>query len=172
MSTTLDRQIEDTQHPAEQSGEVTYRKAIISDGPQICALINHYAEKKLMLPRSQLSIYENIRDFTVAVENGRVIGCSALHFLWNDLAEVRCLAVDEDYNGRGVGKKIVKLLIEEARQHCIPRIFALTYVPQFFEKLGFRVVPHETLPRKIYYECINCPNFNCCDEIAMIFDLD
>lgn len=147
------------------------RRAITSDGIQIHALINQYAGKELMLPRTLLSVYENIRDFHVAAEGERVLGCSALHFTWGDMAEVRSLAVDETAGKRGIGRALVEANIAEAKEHGLVQVYAFTYVTDFFSKLGFRVVPHESMPRKVWMDCVNCHKFNCCDEVAMVRDL-
>ena len=147
------------------------RKAKTADAIQIHDLINRYAKQEQMLPRTLLSIYENIRDFHVAAEGDRVVGCSALHFTWGDMAEVRSLAVDEAAGKRGIGRLLVEANIAEAREHELVQVYAFTYVTGFFAKLGFRVVQHETLPRKVWMDCINCPKFNCCDEVAMVLDL-
>ncbi len=147
------------------------RKALTRDAIQIHALVNHYANHQQMLPRTLLSIYENIRDFYVAVDDNRVIGCSGLHFTWGDMAEVRSLAVDSTAGRRGVGRALVEANIEEARAHGLVQVYAFTYVTEFFAKLGFRVVAHESMPRKVWMDCLNCPKFNCCDEVAMVLDL-
>jgi amino-acid N-acetyltransferase len=147
------------------------RRARTSDAVQIHALISHFASKQLMLPRTLLSLYENIRDFYVAVEDGKVLGCSALHFTWGDMAEVRSLAVDENAGGRGIGRALVEANIAEAREHGLVQVYAFTYVTEFFAKLGFRVVAHESMPRKVWMDCVNCSKFNCCDEVAMVLDL-
>lgn len=152
------------------------RKARMADAVGIHRLVNLYAARQQMLPRTLLSIYENIRDFQVAIdfpESGdeRVIGCSALHFTWGDMAEIRSLAVDEAAAGRGLGSALVEANIEEAREHGLVQVYAFTYVTSFFSRLGFRIVPHESMPRKVWMDCINCPKFNCCDETAMVLDL-
>lgn len=147
------------------------RRARTGDALQIHTLVNHYAGKQLMLPRNLLSVYENIRDFHVAVLDGRVIGCSALHFTWSDMAEVRSLAVDESAGRKGVGRALVESNIAEAREHNLIQVYAFTYVPDFFSRLGFHIVPHEEMPRKVWMDCVNCNKFNCCDEIAMVYDL-
>ena len=147
------------------------RRARTGDGIQIHALINHFAQKELMLPRTLLSVYENIRDFHVAAEGTRVLGCSALHFTWGDMAEVRSLAVDEQAGQRGLGRALVEANIAEAREHGLVQVYAFTYVTDFFAKLGFRVVAHESMPRKVWMDCVNCSKFNCCDEVAMVRDL-
>jgi len=150
------------------------RRARMGDAVRIHYLVNLYADRQQMLPRTMLSIYENIRDFQVAVadnDDARVIGCSALHFTWGDMAEIRSLAVDEAEAGAGIGRALVEANIEEARAQGIVQVYAFTYVTRFFARLGFRVVPHESMPRKVWMDCINCPKFNCCDETAMVLDL-
>lgn len=147
------------------------RRATTADGLRIHELINHFASQELMLPRQLLSIYENIRDFYVAVIDGRVVGCSALHFTWGDMAEVRSLAVDPAAGRRGIGRALVEANIQEAREHQLVQVYAFTYVTEFFSKLGFRVVAHESMPRKVWMDCVNCHKFNCCDEVAMVLDL-
>jgi amino-acid N-acetyltransferase len=147
------------------------RKAITADALQIHELINRYANKELMLPRPLLSIYENIRDFQVAVLNGRIVGCSGLHFTWEDMAEIRSLAVDAEAGRKGIGRALVEANIAEAREHNLIQVYAFTYVTEFFSKLGFRVVAHESMPRKVWMDCVNCHKFNCCDEVAMVLDL-
>lgn len=147
------------------------RKAKTADAVRIHELVNQYARQEQMLPRTMLSIYENIRDFHVAELDGKVVGCSGLHFTWGDMAEVRSLAVDESAGKRGIGRKLVEANIAEAREHGLVQVYAFTYVTDFFAKLGFRIVPHESMPRKTWMDCINCPKFNCCDEVAMVFDL-
>lgn len=147
------------------------RKARTRDALQIHRLVNDFAKQEVMLPRSLLSVYENIRDFYVAEEAGRILGCSALHFTWGDMAEVRSLAVHPEAGQRGLGRALVEANIAEAREHDLVQVYAFTYVTGFFAKLGFRVVPHEAMPRKTWMDCVNCPKFNCCDEIAMVLDL-
>jgi amino-acid N-acetyltransferase len=143
------------------------RKAKISDAQRIQYLINEYAKQGLMLPRSISSIYESIRDFWVYEENGEILGTCALTIFWNDLAEIRSLAVDPRHTGRGIGTALVKKALEEAKEFGICRVFTLTYQVKFFEKLGFKVIDKNTLPHKIWRDCINCVKFPNCDETAM-----
>lgn len=147
------------------------RKALTKDAVRIHKLVNDFAKQEVMLPRTLLSVYENIRDFHVAVQAGQVVGCSALHFTWGDMAEVRSLAVDPEAGSKGIGRALVEANIAEARTHGLVQVYAFTYVTGFFEKLGFRVVPHEEMPRKVWMDCVNCHKFNCCDEVAMVLDL-
>src|SRR3990172_12147399 len=121
-----------------------------------------------MIPRSINELYEHIRDFIVAEENGRITGVCALHVLWEDLAEVRSLAVRKEYQKMGVGKKLVKRCIVEAGTLGIKRVFVLTYQPLFFKKLGFVDIDKASLPQKIWGDCVRCPKFPECDEHALI----
>jgi amino-acid N-acetyltransferase len=149
------------------------RQANVHDAETIFTLVNHYAGQAQMLPKSQNQIYQNIRDFRVIVDGqNRVIGCGALHVLWGDLAEIRSLAVAEGRRQQGLGRRIVQKLIDDARELGLPTVFALTYVPGFFESLGFQTVDKNSLPRKIWGDCIDCPKFPNCDEIAMIRAVD
>ncbi|MGM0440942.1 MAG: N-acetyltransferase [Elusimicrobiota bacterium] len=143
------------------------KKATINDVNKIQNLINSFASEGKMLPRSLNEIYENIRDFWVIKVKEEVIACCALHIVWDDLAEIKSLAVSTDYQGESLGTKIVKSGIEEALDLKIGRIFALTYVPEFFEELGFVRGNKEEMPHKIWSECINCPHFPDCDEVLV-----
>lgn len=147
---------------------IEYRKAVTTDVPAIHRLVNEYAIQGVMLRRTLLSLYENMRDFAVAVQEGEIVAVGALHVMWHDLAEIRSLAVQPRLTGQGIGRGIVKLLLQEAEQMALKRVFALTYQRDFFEKLNFRVIKKEKLPQKVWSECINCHKFNSCDEIAMI----
>lgn len=147
------------------------RKARIVDAKQIHKLLMIYAKDGLMLSRSLSDIYEGIRDFYVFESDGVVAGTVCLHICWDDLAEVRSLAVAAEYEGRGIGRHLVQACLDEARQLGLPRIFALTYKQAFFEKFSFRVVEKSELPHKVWGDCLKCPKFPDCDEIAMVVDL-
>ena len=142
--------------------------AKITDAGAIYALINSYAERDKMLFRSMADIYENLQAFTVAELDGNVIGCCALQIIWSDLAELKSLAVDEANSGRGVGKALVAAATEQAAELGLPRVFALTLNPDFFEKLGFKVIEKDTLPMKVWSDCAKCPKQQNCDEIAVL----
>jgi len=150
---------------------VLIRKAKISDVETIHQFITHFAEKDLMLGRSRLSLYECVREFMVAELDGLVVGVGSLHVIWEDLAEIRALAVDENYQKRGIGRGLVEAFLAEAVDLEIPRAFALTYQAPFFVRCGFKIIPKEDLPQKVWKECINCPKFPKCDEIAVIRSL-
>ena len=147
------------------------RKARMGDVKAIQTLIGEYARKGDMLPRSLSSIYENLRDYFV-FENGdgEVIGSAAIHIMWEDLAEVRSLAVREGEMRQGIGTKLVEACISEAIVLGITRIFALTYRPDFFRRLGFREVDKSELPHKIWSDCLKCAKFPDCDEVALVAD--
>lgn len=147
------------------------RKALVGDVDQIVAIVNGHAAQGRMLARSRSHVYQNLRDFTVFAEDGSVIACGALHVLWDDLAEVRAVAVAPERMGQGFGSAVVRGLLEDARGLGLPGIFAFTYERAFFEWLGFRVVDKESLPRKVWGECLDCPKFPDCDELAMALEL-
>ena len=147
------------------------RKAKISDVESIHTLITYYAEQDLMLARSRNMLYENLREFTIAEDQGRIVAAGSLHITWQDLAEIRAMAVTPDYMKKGIGRRLVSKFIEEARELEIPRIFALTYQDGFFAKCGFSVIDKDSLPQKVWKECVNCPKFPNCEEIAMIIEI-
>jgi amino-acid N-acetyltransferase len=148
---------------------ITIRKAIIGDVGRIQALVNHYASKETMLGLSLSEIYDQIRDFTVAEGPRRsLIGVCALHVIWDDLAEIRSLAVDPKIRRRGVGRSLVERCLEEARSLQIPKVFALTYQPEFFRRIGFERVDKAELPHKVWRDCLKCSKFPHCDETAVL----
>ena len=144
------------------------RNAKISDAKAIYALINSYAERDKMLFRSMADIYENLQAFSVAELDGNVVGCFALQVVWSDLAEIKSLAVDEASTEKGIGKMLVAAAIEQAGQLGLPRVFALTLEPDFFEKMGFEIIDKDTLPMKVWSDCARCPKQQNCDETAVI----
>ena len=147
---------------------VLFRRAAIADIKEIHRLINDAASKDELLPRSLSDLYERLRDFHVCEQNGRIVGCCGLHVLWDDLAEIRSLMVDSGARGAGIGEALVKLCIDECRVLGINRIFVLTYIPRYFEKLGFSETSKDKLPHKVWSECVKCPKFPDCGETAMI----
>jgi amino-acid N-acetyltransferase len=144
------------------------RNATIADVPLMQAVINSHAELGKMLFKSYGQLYENLRDFAVYEEDGQLMGCVGLAILWADLAEVRSLAVHEKYRGRGIGTRLVKWCLEEGRRLQIRKVMSLTYEQHFFERMGFEVVEKETLPLKVWSDCVKCPKNDNCDEIAMV----
>ena len=144
------------------------RKAHISDIKEIQKLVNEFARKEQMIPRSMNELYENVRDFVVAEEKDGIVGACALHVLWDDLAEVRSLAVKKEFQKKGIGRKMVRSCIKEAKGLGIKRVFVLTYQPEFFKQLNFKDTDKASLPQKIWGDCIRCPKFPECDEHALI----
>jgi len=144
------------------------RKATVKDGEKIFNILQTFAIQGVLLPRSLNSIYENIRDFFVYEENGEIVGIGSLHVFWEDLAEIKSLAVLPPYQHKGIGKKIVKHCLKEAKQLGVEKVFALTYLPEFFQKLGFEVVDKSEFPQKVWTECIHCVKFNDCKEIPVM----
>lgn len=145
------------------------RKASLPDAPRIFELMADYVRQEILLPRSLAEICENIRDFTVVVSRGRVIGCGALHLYGLDLAEVRSVAVAPDWQRRGAGRRLVEALLAEARQHQVARVCLFTRIPDYFARLSFAPVPQQSLPEKLYKDCLKCPRFQRCDETAMVY---
>lgn len=144
------------------------RKATLRDIPAILSLINGYAAEGIMLPRTEFELSENIRDFTVIYSGQQLLGCGALHFYTPVSGEVRSLAVARHHKRSGVGRLIVQALEEEASHNHLHAIFAFTYVAEFFHQLGFHQVDRGLLPLKVWKDCVSCPKFACCDEIAVV----
>ena len=144
-----------------------YRKATFNDVENIFELVNDYAQDGIMLARSRNTLYETLRDMYVAEENGEILGVGGLHIVWEELAEVRTLAVSKKALRRHIGANIVKHLLEEGKTLGVRRVFTLTYQDKFFASLGFEVATKDNLPQKVWKECIDCPKFPHCDEIAM-----
>jgi amino-acid N-acetyltransferase len=147
------------------------RKAQITDVKEIQKLLTHFANRGDMLSRSLSELYEAIRDFYIVEDSGRLLGVSALHIVWDELAEIRSVAVAEDAGRKGVGTEVVNACISEARELGLKKLFCLTYKPDFFARFGFTVVDKSQLPHKVWTDCIKCVKFPDCDEIAMVMDL-
>lgn len=144
------------------------RKAGISDVLSIVSLVGDYARRGEVLPRTLEETYQTIRDWVVAEEDGRVVGCGSLLIMWADLAEIRSLVIAPEFQGKGLGRQLVERLIGEARAMGVPQVFALTRKAPFFGALDFQETSRESLPRKIWKDCWNCARLNSCDEVAMI----
>jgi len=147
------------------------RKARVEDVKAIQLIVNRYAEQGQMLPRSLNDLYESIRDFSIFIEDGEVVGVCALHISWEGLAEIRSLAVRPDRAGRGIGASLVAHCLGEARELGAQRVFVLTYQEGFFGKQGFVPIDKKELPHKIWTDCLNCVKFPNCDESSMILSL-
>jgi amino-acid N-acetyltransferase len=143
------------------------REAKVTDAGEIQRLIRMRAEEGAMLHRSINDIYEQLRDFLVYEEEGTISAAVAIHIVWEDIAEIRSLAVDKKNEGKGVAKSLVEKSIEFARDVGVKRVFVLTYVPDFFKKLGFEEIDKKDLPHKIWNACIRCHKFPDCDEYAL-----
>ncbi len=147
------------------------RKAKVTDVSRIKELIGFFAREGEMLPRSLNELYESIRDFWVYEEKGRILACGALHPSWEDLAEVKSLAVEREKQRRGIGREVLHACLNEAEDLGIKKIFALTYRPRFFQKEGFRIINKVDLPHKIWSECIKCPHFPDCKEVPLLYEV-
>lgn len=147
------------------------RPAAIGDVPYIHHLLEIYAAQGNLLPRTMNELYRHLRDFFVAEVNGQVAGCGALEIFTESLGEVRSLVVDDAWKGQGFGRLLVQRIIEEGRAIGLKRLMALTYVAPFFHKLGFKTVPMDTLPEKVWGICVKCYKYNNCDETAVLLEL-
>jgi amino-acid N-acetyltransferase len=147
---------------------LSVRKAMMHDIAPILELINGYAAKGIMLPRTEFEMSEAIRDFTVVTDHGRLVGCGALHFYSPTIGEIRSLAVHEHSKTHGVGRKLIEALVAEGVHYNLDAVFAFTYVVEFFNKVGFHVVERGVLPLKAWKDCLRCPKFQACDEIAVL----
>jgi len=145
------------------------RKAKVKDGEKIFKILQEFAISGLLLPRSLNSIYENIRDFFVYENNGDIVAVCSLHIYWEDLAEIKSLAVLNQFQKKGIGKELVKECLKDAENLGIKKVFALTYVPEFFERLNFKIVDKSNFPQKIWNECIHCSKFTDCKEIPVLY---
>ncbi len=150
------------------------RKARLRDARDIHRLLSHFAKTGQVLPRPLGEIYEGIREFFVyeIPEKDLIAGVCALHIVWEDLGEIRSLAVSEEFQGTGIGAELVKVCLAEARELGLARVFVLSVAPEFFERLGFRVIEKAELPHKVWADCIRCPKFPECDETALVRDLE
>jgi len=148
--------------------DLAVRKAGMTDIAPLLALINGYAAKGTMLARTEFEISENIRDFTVLCAGDELVACGALHFYSPTAGEIRSLAVAENWKSHGIGRRLVEALLSEADGYSLQMVFAFTYIPDFFRKLGFEEVDRGVLPLKAWKDCLRCPKFHCCDEIAMV----
>jgi len=144
-------------------------KAKIRDVTEMHELINYFAHKGEMLARPLSEIYENIRDYFVVRQGERVIACAALHIMWEDLAEIKSLAVAESSQKQGIGEQLVKACLKEAKELGMATVFCLTYKPAFFERASFSQIDKMELPHKVWTECYRCPKFPNCDEVALIY---
>jgi amino-acid N-acetyltransferase len=150
---------------------LTIRKAELRDVPTVFRLVSHYVAQRVMLPRSIPELYENVWEFTVAEDDGEIVGCGGLKFYSAEVGEIRSLCVAPGLQRGGVGRGLTESLLREAEHYGLKTVFALTLVPGFFEKLGFREVPRETLPMKVWRDCVHCDKYFQCDEKTMLLEL-
>ena len=146
------------------------RKAKLYDIKAIHSLLQHYAVKGELLPRPLSALYDHVRSFSVSVDEREnlIVGCCALQFCWEDLAEIRSLAVHPDYQGENIGSELTKTVLSEAKGFDTKKVFTLTYRPKFFRRFGFVQIDRSDLPIKIWADCITCVKFPDCDETAMM----
>jgi amino-acid N-acetyltransferase len=152
------------------------KKADAGDIKTVHEILTYYANQDLLLPRSLSELYDHLRDYFVLEDRSSnkthsIHGVCGLRVFWEDLAEIKSLAVSEDHQGKGFGFKLVRACLEDARSLGIRKVFTLTYVPDFFLGLGFKAVEKEALPQKIWADCLKCPKFPNCNEVALIIDL-
>ena len=153
------------------AGGIALRRATLEDVPGIARIMAEFVAQGVLLPRPVGELYQCIREFVIAERDGEVVACAALRVLWDDVGEVRTLAVRPDQHGRGLGGALVQCLVADARAMNLPRVIALTREVPFFERCGFVVVPRESLPRKVWTDCVRCPKRHACDEVAVTLDL-
>jgi amino-acid N-acetyltransferase len=159
---------EDVENQSASSRGIDVRKASMQDIPALLELINGYAAKGIMLARTEFELSENMRDFMVAYAGNQLVGCGAMHFYSPTMGEVRSLAVAESHKTHGIGRMIVDSLVYEAKLYGLDAVFAFTYVPGFFAKVGFNEIERGELPLKAWKDCLRCPKFERCDEIAVM----
>lgn len=169
----LQRRVAVSEQVDHAAPDVIVRPARISDMRQVETLVNGFARDNLMLPKSYDQLARLFREFVVAVDaEDRVVGCGALRVYGEQLAEIGSLAVDERAHGAGIGRRLVERLVEEAGNLGLRRLFALTLQERFFHRIGFRTVPRDNFPGKVWADCRNCPKLHACDEIAVALDLE
>lgn len=151
---------------------IAIRKSTVRDARAIQSLILDYSHEGKMMPRSLNEIYERIRSFFVVEERGRIVACCCLHVMWEDLAEIKSLAVAADCSGRGYGAAMIEQALNEARELLVGKVFVLTFIPEFFKKFGFHEIEMNELPKKIWLECVNCIHYPDCGETALIRDVE
>jgi amino-acid N-acetyltransferase len=149
------------------------RKAKVGDVVGVQKMLSGFAQQEKLLARSLSELYSNVRDMFVFEddESGKVVGCCSLHVIWENLAEIRSLAVLSSHQDRGIGRRLITACIEEARELGVTRLFTLTYETQFFQRLGFEIVDKNIFPQKIWADCLHCPKFPDCDEVALVIDI-
>jgi argininosuccinate lyase/amino-acid N-acetyltransferase len=156
---------------AAERGALRLRRAGLPDVPGIARIMAGYVAEGVLLPRPVSELYQCVREFHVAEAGGEIVACAALRVLWDDLGEVRSLAVRPDHHGHGLGARLVEAVLDDARALALPRVIALTRELKFFERCGFSEISRDKLPRKVWSDCVRCPKRHACDEIAVVLDL-
>ncbi len=151
---------------------VTIRRAKLKDVEQVAEIISGYAKLRVLLPRPSAELYESVREFAVAEDEGKILGCAALRFYTPSMGEIRSLAVAPGRQGNGVGRRLIEFLLAEAAEHELKQVFALTLIPEYFKNSGFGGIPLEALPMKVWRDCLQCEKFFQCDEKAVVYFLD
>ena len=153
-----------------QEADMRIRQAKATDVNAIHGLIKAHSQRELMLPRSKYKIASRLQGFVVSEDSQqKIVGCGALIILWDDMAEIQSLSIAPESQGKGYGKRIVQVLIERAGALALPKVLTLTYQVEFFAKLGFQVIDKDSIPRKLWGECLECPKLENCDETAMMY---
>lgn len=147
------------------------RNANVLDAERIFELINYYAARGAILPKTLYRIYSTIESFVVVEKENKIVGCASVVVLWNDMAEIRSLVVDDHFLYQGIGRVLIENCISKARQLKVPKVIALTYQKDFFEKLGFKNVDKDKYLRKLLVDCLDCPKLEHCDEFAYVYEL-
>ncbi|MDR0407615.1 MAG: N-acetyltransferase [Campylobacteraceae bacterium] len=151
---------------------IFYRKATLDDVLKMQELVKEEVIEGIILPRSNDEVATNIRSYTLALKDSNIVGLSALHIHTLELAEIRSIVVDKNLRGKGIGKKIVEILLDEGRSLGVKQVFTLTYQKEFFLKSSFKEIPKESLPiSKIWADCIKCKHFPVCDETSLIINI-
>jgi N-acetylglutamate synthase-like GNAT family acetyltransferase len=151
---------------------INVRPARLADVRRMMPLLNEYAGRAEILPRTEDEVYRSVREWSVAETETKLVGMGSLLIMGQDLAEIRSLVVDPAFQGQGLGRQLVELLLQEAAELQVRRVLALTRRPGFFLMLGFQLTEIGKLPRKVLRDCVFCPKFHVCDEVALVMNLD
>ena len=160
-----------SEQPVKKKPQFKIQRAALTDVPTIHALITPYADRNDMLHRPMSELYENIRDYLVIKQGDELLACASVHVLWSDLAEVKAVAVKEEYQSHGLGKMLMNRCFDDAREMGLATVFVLTHKMDYYAQFGFQQIDVMSLPRKVWGECLRCPKFPNCNEYAMVYHL-
>ena len=160
-----------SEQPVKKKPQLKIQRAALTDVPTIHALITPYADRNDMLHRPMSELYENIRDYLVIKQGDELLACASVHVLWSDLAEVKAVAVKEEYQSHGLGKMLMNRCFDDAREMGLATVFVLTHKMDYYAQFGFQQIDVMSLPRKVWGECLRCPKFPNCNEYAMVYHL-